>query len=191
MVEIETGITQSDNLIKSAPPLKIHQQTLNQYNTQVNKPTGSISKNKIETKQIPTTTARQTKISDILRPSTSKLVTSSLTESTKCQNDWSVESNSIAVKQPPGKRVASSPVHVKPKRPSIESHIHGEIWDDIDMDINISNQLIKVLKSASVVKNSKIQVKQNKWICSGIVVDESKYEVEFSSEVNFKLSKKL
>lgn len=182
MAEIETGITQSDNIVKSAP-LQTHQSTLYQYNTEVNKPTSSVSKNTLETKQIPTT-SRQTKISDILRPSTSKLVTSSITESTRRQNDWSIESNSVAVEQPPGKRVASSPIHVEPKRRSIEPHLPRDIWDDIDMDIDISNPLIKVLKSASVVKYSKIQVKQNKWICSGTVMDESKYEVEFSSEVS-------
>lgn len=190
VAEIETGITQSDNIVKSAP-LQTHQSTSYQYKPEVNKATGSVSKNKIETKQIPTTTTRQTKISDILRPSTSKLVTSSITETTKCQNDRSVKSNSVAVEQPPGKREASSPVHVEPKRRSIEPQLPTEIWDDIDMDIDISNPLIKVLKSSSVVKNSKIQVKQNKWICSGIVVDESKYEVEFSSKVSCKLTNNI
>lgn len=186
MAEIETGISQSDNIVKSAPKQTLNVYPHNNTSTKVNKPTCSVPKSKIETKQLPSTTIRQTKISDILRPSTSKLVTSSITESIKRPNDWSIESHSLAVEQSSGKRLASSPVHAQPKRSSIEPHIPEEIWDNMDMDVDDSNPLIKVLKFASVVKNSKIQVKQNKWICSGIVVDESKYEVEFSSDVSCK-----
>jgi len=183
VAEIETKIAQSGVMTNSTPL---------QNSSKINKPKCSVPKSKnIETKKKPTPTVRQTKISDILGPSISKMSNSSTGQSSsRNQNDWSVENNSnsfaslLGAKQTTGKRVASSPVHTETKRPSVDSHISEDVWDDIDMDVNISSPLVKVLKSASVVKKSKIQVKQNKWVCSGVVMDETKHEVEFSSEVS-------
>lgn len=186
MAEIETGLAQSSNV--NATPL----QTFNthQLNTKVNKPT--VSKINNTERHRPAVTVKQTKISDMLGPSTSSnsiASSSSSAASTSHQNYRSTESNTITVKQASGKRVASSPVHTETKRPSVEIHMPEDDWDDIDMDVNILNPLIKVFESASVIKNSKIQVKQNEWICSGIVLDvTTKHEVEFSSEVSHNLS---
>lgn len=194
MVDIEIKIAQSENIVNPTPL-----QTFNafQNNNKVNTPTSSVPTNKYtETKKKSIPTIRQTKIPDILGTSTSKTSSSSTSQSSIHQNDCSVESNSnsiaklLDIEQTSGKRVASSPVHAETKKPLVEFHISEDVWDDIDMDIDISNPLIKVLKSASVVKNSKIQVKQNKWICSGIVMSETKHEVEFSSEVSYKYNTK-
>jgi len=182
MAEIETRLTQSNNVANSVPLLQTHQ-----HNTKVNKTTISVPKNNNITNKKPAVTARQTKISDMLGPSTSTAYKSSVAEPNRCQNDRTIENNNTNIKQISGKRNASSPVYTETKRPSIELHRSEDDWSDIDMDIDVSNPLIKVLNSASIVKNSKIQVKQNEWICSGIMMDESKHEeVEFSSEVSLK-----
>lgn len=181
MAEIETGLTESRNIASSTPLQSIN---THQLNYEINK---SIvpKNNSFEINKKPAVTVRQTKISDILGSSTSMTSSSSSAVSTWHQNYSSIESNSTSVKQAPGKRVASSPVHSETKRPSIEVHMPEDDWDDIDMNVNISNPLIKVIKSASVIKYSKIQVKQNEWICSGSVMDETtKHEVEFSSDVS-------
>lgn len=180
VAEIETKFTQSNNVINSAP-FDTHQP-----NTKVNTTEIAVPKNNnIITNKKPTVTAKQAKISDMLGPSTSTASNrSSVAEPTRCQNDKIIENSSMNVKHTSGKRNASSPVYTETKRPSIELHTLEDDWGDIDMDIDVSNPLIKVLNSASIVKNSKIQVKQNEWICSGIVMDESKHEeVEFSSNV--------
>lgn len=196
VAEIETKIAQSSNVANSTPL-----QTCNalQSDNKVNKPTCSIPKNmSINTKIKSTPTIRQTKLSDILVPNISKISSNSTAQSSKHQKEWSTENNSnstaslLDAKPTSGKRIASSPVHTETKRPSVEFDISQEIWDDIDMDVNFSNPLIKVLKSASIVKCSKIQVKQNRWICSGIIVmDKTEYEVEFSSEVGHIYNKKM
>jgi len=185
MAEIETRLTQSNNVANSAPPLQTFD--THKHNTEVNKTSISVPKNNNITNKKPAVTARQTKISDMLGPSTSTAYKSSVAEPIRCQNDRTIENNSMNIKQISGKRNASSPVYTETKRPSIELHIPEDDWGDIDMDIDVSNPLIKVLNSVSIVKNSKIQVKQNEWICSGIMMDESKHEeVEFSSEVSLK-----
>uniref|UniRef100_A0A2S2P477 RecQ-mediated genome instability protein 1 n=1 Tax=Schizaphis graminum TaxID=13262 RepID=A0A2S2P477_SCHGA len=182
VAEIETRLTQSNNVNSvSLQTFNTHQQ-----NTKVNKTNISAPKNnKIITNKKPLVTEKQTKIPDMLGPSTSSTSNRNLfAESARHQNDNTIDNNSIPVKHVSGKRIATSPVYTETKRPSIELHTLDDDWDDIDMDIDVSNPLIKILNSASIVKNSKIQVKQNEWICSGIVMDESKHEeVEFSSEV--------
>jgi len=181
MAEIETRLTQSNNVANSVPPLQTFD--THQHNTKVNTTTISVPKNNNITNKKPAVTARQTKISDMLGPSTSTAYKSSVAEPIRCPNDRTMENNSLNIKQISGKRNASSPVYTETKRPSIELHRPEDVWGDID----VSNPLIKVLNSASIVKNSKIQVKQNEWICSGIMMDESKHEeVEFSSEVSLK-----
>lgn len=186
MAEIETQLTQSNNIVNSVP-----QQTFDahQHNTKVNKTNISPpKKNNIITNKKPLVTAKQTKISDMLGPSTSSISSrNSFAESTRCQNDNRIDNSHKGVQHTSGKRIASSPVYTETKRPSIELHTPVDDWGDMDMDMDIDvlNPSIKVLNSASIVKNSKIQVKQNEWICSGIVMDESKHEeVEFSSEVS-------
>jgi len=189
MAEIETRLTQSNNVVNSKP---LQTFNANQHNTIVNKTNISNPKNNnILTNKKPTVTTKQTKISDMLGASTSTASSRSLVvESTRRQNDGSIENNSMAVKQTSGKRIATSPVYTETKRPSVELHTPEDNWGDIDMDIDVSGPLIKVINSASIVKNSKIQVKQNEWICSGIVMDESRHEeVEFSSEVKSKNNK--
>ncbi|XP_022165868.1 recQ-mediated genome instability protein 1-like isoform X2 [Myzus persicae] len=177
MAEIETKFTESNNV-------SLQTFGTDQNNTKVNKTTIAVPKNNNITNKKPAVTAKQTKISDMLGPSTSTAFRGSVAESTRCQNDRSIENNSKNVKQISAKRIASSPVYTETKRPSIELPKPDDDWGDIDMDIDVSNPLIKVLNSASIIKNSKIQVKQNEWICSGIVMDESKHEeAEFSSEV--------
>lgn len=183
MAEIETQLTQSNNIVNSVPPQTFD---AHQHNIKVNKTNISAPKNNnIITNKKPLITAKQTKISDMLGPSTSSTSSrNSFAESTRCQNDNNIDNSHMAVKHTSGKRIASSPVYTETKRASIELHTPVDDWDDMDMDIDVLNPLIKVLNSASIVKNSKIQVKQNEWICSGIVMDESKHEeVEFSSEV--------
>lgn len=181
MAEIETGLTQSSNIANSTSSQSFNTHRLN---TEINKST-VLKNNSSETNKKPAVTVRQTKISDLLGPSTSAASSSSITVSNEHQNYKSTESNSRSVKQASGKRVASSPVHAETKRPSVEIHLPEDDWDDIDMDVNVSNPLIKIFKSASIIKYSKIQVKQNEWICSGTVIDQTtKYEVEFSSEVS-------
>jgi len=178
----ETKLTQSN--VSNSVPLQTFDTPL--HNTNVNNTKISVPKSNITNKK-PAVTGRQTKISDMLAPSTSTASRSSVAEPTRCQNDDTIENNSMNVKQISGKRIASSPVYTETKKPSIELHRPDDDWGDIDMDIDVSNPLIKVIHSASIVKNSKIQVKQNEWICSGIVMDESKHEeVEFSSEVSLK-----
>lgn len=180
VAEIETIIPQSKNIVNSTNAY--------QHNTNINLPKSSVPKNNIKTNKKPINTIRQTKISDMLVPSssTSTVTSNSMDKPIKCQNEQSIESNNITVKQSSEKRLAS-PVHTETKRSSVEQYI-TEIPEDIweSMDVDVTNPSVKVLKSASVVKNSKIQVKQNEWICSGIVVDETgQKEVEFSSEVNY------
>lgn len=185
MAEIETRLTQSDNVANSVPPLQTFD--THQHNTNVNKITTSVPKNNNITNKNPAVNARQTKISDMLGPSTSTASTNSVAEPIRFQNDRTIENNSMNIKQISGKRIASSPVYTETKRPSIELHTPEDNWGDIDIDIDVSNPLIKVINSASIVKNSKIQVKQNEWICSGIMMDESKHEeVEFSPDVSLK-----
>lgn len=184
VAEIETQIAQSVNEMKSTPA----QTSVPKNNTNVNQPTSSVSKhNTLETKK-QLIAVKQTKISDMLGPSTSAAFHSSLVKLPlpKYKNDSCIEKYDLANKQTSGKRVASSPVRTETKKSSVEFHNPEDIWDDIDMDFDDSSSLIKVLKSTSVVKNSKIQVKQNEWICSGIIMDETNQkEVEFSSEVSF------
>lgn len=123
----------------------------------------------------------------MLSQSTSTTSNSVMAELLDHRSDRSIENNKIPDKQKLGKRIASSPLDEKFKRPPVELHNSQNIWNDIFMDIDIPNPLIKVLKSTSVVKNSKIQVKQDEWICSGILMDNmNKIEVEFSSEVSYK-----
>lgn len=178
----ETKLTQSN--MSNSVPLQTFDTPL--HNTNVNNTKISVPKSNITNKK-PAVIGRQTKISDMLAPSTSTASRSSVAKPTWCQNDSTIENNSMNVKQISGKRIASSPVYTETKKPSIEEHRPDDDWGDIDMDIDVSNPLIKVINSASIVKNSKIQVKQNEWICSGIVMDESKHEeVEFSSEVSLK-----
>lgn len=209
VAEIETKFSQSNNKINSVPLATIN----TQHNTEAYYSQLSVPKNNKVTNKKPISITKQTKISDMLSsgtsaassssvtdstrpinmfgmfgPSTSSSSNNLLTKSTKCQTDEPIEYNCMAIKQISGKRVASSPVQAKTKRPSTEIHISEEDWDltDLNVDIDISDPLVKVFKSASVVKNSKIQVKQNKWICSGIVKEETKTEeVEFSSKVSY------
>lgn len=80
-----------------------------------------------------------------------------------------------------GKKEASgSPLQAQTKRPSLEYKV-------ADKDSNtklFSNSYSKILNSVKIVKLSKIQVKQNEWICSGSIVCEAKQEdVEFSASV--------
>ncbi|XP_025205637.1 recQ-mediated genome instability protein 1-like isoform X3 [Melanaphis sacchari] len=183
MAEIETRLTQSNNIVNSVP---LQTFDAHQHDTNVNKTKVSAPKNNnLITNKKPVVTAKQTKISDMLGPSTASTSSrNSFAESTRHQNDNTIDNNSMSVKHISGKRIASSPIYTETKRPSIELHTPEDDWGDIDMDIDVSNPLIKILNSASIVKNSKIQVKQNEWICSGIVMDESKHEeVEFSSDV--------
>ncbi|XP_025416538.1 uncharacterized protein LOC112687804 isoform X2 [Sipha flava] len=207
VVEIEKRFSQSNNKMNSVPSATINTQN----STKAYNPKLSILKNNKITNKKLISTIKQTKISDMLGSSTSAASSSSVTESTrpinmfdmfgpstssssnnllarstKCQADESIENNCMAMKQSSGKRVASSPIQAKTKRPSIEIHIPEEDWDlsTMNVDIDISDPLVKVFKSASIVKNSKIQVKQNEWICSGIIKEETKTEeVEFSSKV--------
>lgn len=182
VAEIETRIPQSYNVVNSRQTTDA-----NQHNIIVNKPSSSIPKNNnIKTNNHPTSTTRQAKISDMLGPSTSTMSSNSIDKPTGCPNELNkkIEKNNTTVKQASGKRLASSPVYTETKKPLFEHYIPENIWDDI-MDVDIIDSSVKVLKSASVVKNSKIQVKQNKWICSGIVTDEIGHkEVEFSSDVS-------
>ncbi|VVC40030.1 Hypothetical protein CINCED_3A012740 [Cinara cedri] len=183
VAEIETKFAQSNNTVESTPL-----QTFNAHQNIIKKeqkPTKSVSKNnKVETIKKTATTTRQTKISDILGPSTSTSSSSSLLSTVRQQNDNHVKVGNTADIQTLGKRVASSPLHTDTKRPSVEQYRPEEIWDDINMDIDVSNPLIKILKCTSVYKNSKIQVKQNEWVCAGILLDANKHlEVEFSSKV--------
>lgn len=205
VAEIETRFTQSNNEINTLP---LSTSNAQQHYTKANNP--KMSKNNKVTNKKPASTIKQTKISDMLGSSTSAASSSSITKSTKmfdtfgpststssnnliagstkCLTNTPIEYNCMAVKQTSGKRIASSPIQAKTKRPSTDNHISNEDWDltDMDLDIDVSNPLVKVLKSASVVKNSKIQVKQNEWICSGIVKEETKTEeVEFSSKVSY------
>lgn len=172
VAEIETNIAQS-----STTPVQTTK--AQKHNTKINKPPLSVPKvSNIETNKKPTT-VRQTKISDLLGSSTSKTSTS--------YSHQVVESNSLINKQASGKRVASSPVNTETKKLSVEFHDPEDIWDDFDMDVDVLNTSTKVLNCASVFKNSKIQVKQDEWICSGIVMEGTKQEeVEFSSEVSNK-----
>lgn len=187
MAEIETQINQSDNIVNSA---SLQTSNVDQHNIKVNNPTFSVPKtNSLETNKKLHSTAKQTKISDILKPSSSKAFSSSVVESTKHQVDVSVKNIRMDIKQPSGKREASSPVNIKTKRISDGLEIPEEIWDDFSMDIDISNlneiQSCKVLKSASVLKYTKIQVKED-WVLSGIVVDGTEHiEVDFSSKVSY------
>lgn len=184
VVENETEIAQYNNKVKS-PPLQAF--NAQQHNIKIElKPTISVPNNNIvKTNRKAVTTTRQTKISNILGPSTSKSSSSSLISAVSHQNDKPVNASSTAVKQTLGKRIASSPLHTDKKRPSVEPYRPEDIWDDINMDVDDSNPLIKVLKCTPVYKNSKIQVKQNEWVCSGTVIDENKHvEVEFSSKVS-------
>lgn len=181
MAEIETGLIESRTIANSTP---LQSFNTHRPNTEIKKPIVPKNNNS-ETNRKPAVSVRQTKISDMLGASTSMASSSSSAMSTWQQNYKPIESNSTVAKQASGKRVASSPVHAETKRPSVEIHMPKDDWDDIDMDFNVSNPLIKVFKSASVIKYSKIQVKQNEWICSGSVIDETtKHEVEFSSEVS-------
>lgn len=185
VAEIESRIAQPDNTVNSTP----FQTITHHPNNKTNKPNFSVPNNKnIETKNRVTSSAKQTKISHMLAPSTSKTPHSSVHEPPRNHNDIPVKKQSVLINQATGKRVASSPVHAEFKRPSVKFHNPEDIWDDIVMDVDISNPLIKVLKSASVVKYSKIQVKQTEWICSGTVLDDdmSEKEVELSSEVSYK-----
>lgn len=185
VAEIETRIPQPENLVNST---LLQSTNAYQNNTKINKPTSSVpKKNNIKTNKKPINTIRQTKISDMLGPNTSTVSSNSKDKPIKCQNEWSARSNNTEVEQSLGKRLASSPVHKETKKPPIKHYI-SEVPEDIweNMDVDVLNPLVKVLKFASVVKNSKIQVKQNKWICSGIVTDETgQKEVEFSSEVGY------
>lgn len=209
VAEIETKFSQSNNKINSVSSITLNTK---QHNTNTNNPTLLVPKNNDLTNRKPVTT-KQTKISDMLGSSTSAASSSSITESTRptkifdmfnpststsskhlkaestrCQNDQSMEFNCMAVKQSSGKRVASSPIQAQTKRPSTDLHVSEEDWDltDMDIDIDFSNPLVKILNSALVVKNSKIQVKKNEWICSGIVKSETQSEeVEFSSKVSY------
>lgn len=194
MAEIETKISQSHNI---APVNSALLQTSNahQHNIKVNNPTSSFPKtNKntkntnLETNKKSCSTVKQTKISDILKPSSSKASCSSKVETTRHQVDSSVKNVRMDVKQSSGKREASSPVNIKTKRPSDVQEIPEEIWDDFSMDVDISNlNTIKVLKSASVLKYTKIQVKED-WVLSGIVIDGTEHiEVDFSSKVSCQL----
>lgn len=185
VIENETEIAQYNNTVKS-PPLQAF--NVQQHNIKKeHKPTISLpNNNRVVTNRKAATTTRQTKITNILGPSTSRASSSnSLISTASHQNDKSVKVSSTAVKQTSGKRIASSPLQTDKKRPSVEPYIPEDIWDDINMDIEDSNPLIKVLKCTPVYKNSKIQVKQNEWVCSGTVIDENKHvEVEFSSKVS-------
>lgn len=169
VAEIETNIAQSNN----TPVQTIN---LQKHNTKINKSPLSVPKNNnIETNKKPTT-VRQIKISDILGASTSS-------KSASCSH-LEVENNSTFNKQASGKRVASSPVNTETKKLSVKFNEPEDVWDDFDMDVDILDTSTKILNCASVFKNSKIQVKQDEWICSGIVMEETKQEeVEFSSEV--------
>lgn len=185
MAEIETGIAQSKTAVNLIP---VQTFNTNQQNSKLNKPKSLVPEKEIfptESNKKTTVTVRQTKISDILAPSTSNTKTSSLATETTRKHDSYMETYNTDAKQMPGKREASSPVNTEPKRPSIEFHETFDDWDDVDMD-TFSNSKVKVLNSTSVIKNSKIQVKQNEWICSGIVLNETKREeVEFSSKVRY------
>lgn len=186
VAEIETGLAQSSKAVNSTTfnTFNVHQHNT----TKVNKPAVPKTK-KADTNRKLAVTGKQTKISDMLGPSTSMASFSSSAVPTRNQNDRTVESNSATLQQTLGKRIATSPLHTETKRPSVEFQESDVDWDDMDVDmdidVNISNPLVKVFSSASVIKNSKIQVKQNEWICSGIVMDgTTKHEVEFSSEVS-------
>lgn len=125
----------------------------------------------------------------MLGQSTSIMSNNSVAEVLNHQSgDRPIESNQMPTKQKLGKRIASSPLDEQFKKSPVELNNSENIWNDIFMDTDIPNPLIKVLKSTSVMKNSKIQVKQDEWICSGILIDNmNKIEVEFSSEVSYKL----
>jgi len=187
VAEIETKMAQSNNVVDSKSL-----QTFNtlQHNTEVNKTTFSVPMNtNIETIRKPTPSTKQTKLTNMLGSSTSTTSCSSIAEPTRLQNDWKSQNNDIANSQMSGKRIASSPIHDETKRSLVEIYNPEDIWNDIDMDVNVSTPLVKILSSTTIIKNSKIQVKQNKWICSGIVIDQTKeIEVEFSSEVSYKTS---
>lgn len=183
MAEIETGLIESRSIASSTP---VQSFDTHRPSTEIKKPTVPKNNNS-ETSRKPAVSVRQTKISDMLGASTSTASSSSLGMSTWHQNHKPIESNSTLAKQASGKRVASSPLHAETKRPSVEIHMLEDDWDNIDMDVNVSNPLTKIFKSASIIKYSKIQVKQSEWICSGSVMDETtKHEVEFSSEVSIK-----
>lgn len=182
VVEMETKIAESNNPVKSTQ-FQTSQMTHQNNIKKEQIPTISVTKNnKVETIKRAVTTAGPTKMSDIVGPSTSVASSSSLISTARYPNDKDVIVNSTDITQTSGKRIASSPLHMDTKRPSIELYKSEDIWDVINMER--SNPLIKILKCTSVYKNSKIQIKQNEWVCSGTVIDKNTLvEVEFSSEV--------
>lgn len=186
VAEMETGIAQSNNLIDYMPQSTFDTR---QQNTGVNKPIQSVPKNSVVEKK-KTTTVRQTKLSDMLGPSTSSSSYSN-NFSTNITTGHNIERNNVVGKQTSSKREASSPVHAQTKRPSTELHGSLSNSNNVDMD-KVTNPLVKTIQAATFIKNSKIQIKQNEWICSGMLLNGTKQEeVEFSSEVSCCSKKKI
>ncbi|XP_050440856.1 recQ-mediated genome instability protein 1-like [Adelges cooleyi] len=173
VAELESRLNQPTSTESSTRQLSLPQQHKNIINTSIPE---NISKPTVKK----TNVTKQTKLSNVFNSQNPGPSRHSVHPTSNILNT-SIETNNSADNQISAKREASSsPVHAQPKRSSLEFQVTDVEMDTIDFEF----PEYKTVNEAKTVQLSKIQVKQNKWICSGKISYGTIHEdVEFSTPV--------